>query len=178
MYHISLYFDNKSQGYISKLIKNVAMSSGNTFVYDRKIEPHITIAIIQSQLDKEAYININEQLKQRILSNTFKCGQIDVCSIGCFKPNVLFLQPIYNDYLIRINQVISNILINQKCSEMYKPTIWLPHISIAKGLNEIQMRSAFSNLYANFNRFDAEVACMGLKDTKGMLPEYRYNLSR
>lgn len=181
MYHISLYFDDISREYLAKLIKNAAVGSGNTFMLDKEIEPHITIAV-DEPLDEPGisqesiYSRINSGLKMKTEVNALGSGRLDICSIGCFKPHVLFLQPVLNDYLIDINRQANELMMHEKMADEYKPGNWMPHISIAKGLSETQMNLAFGNLFANFKRFEAEVVSIGLKDTKGVLPEYRYML--
>ena len=44
MYLISIYFDEKTENWIKKYIENVAVKTGNGFMLDNKVPPHITIA--------------------------------------------------------------------------------------------------------------------------------------
>ena len=45
MYHISLYFDEKGTDKINKLIKSAEKKAGCTYMSDRNIAPHLTLAV-------------------------------------------------------------------------------------------------------------------------------------
>ena len=53
---------------------------------------------------------------------------------------------------------------NEKNS--YRPFSWLPHITIARGLSEPQMRQAFSCMQADFEMFTARIERIGLAESR------------
>ena len=48
MYLISLYFDEKTEKHIRRFIKQVAKRTGNTYMIDGNVPPHITIAAFET----------------------------------------------------------------------------------------------------------------------------------
>ena len=53
MYLISVYFDEKSSKTLEKLIKRVATATGNTFMLDNQVPPHITVAAVETKREDE-----------------------------------------------------------------------------------------------------------------------------
>ena len=49
MYLISIYFDKKTDKQIRKLMEQVAEKTGNTFMQDNHVPPHITVAAIETK---------------------------------------------------------------------------------------------------------------------------------
>lgn len=162
MYLISLYFDDKATGKLQGFINKAAAKSGNSFMIDGQVPPHITIASFQT--DKEDKI-------VEILDKRIKCaenGMITWASIGVFKSSVLFLAPVLNEYLhnlcISINESISSVE-NVSISKYYLPFQWMPHTTIAKKLNDEELFAAFQELNKNFSIFSGMVTKIALSRT-------------
>ena len=49
MYLISIYFDEKTDKQIRRLMSQVAEQTGNTFMQDNHVPPHITVAAIETR---------------------------------------------------------------------------------------------------------------------------------
>ena len=49
MYHISLYFDEKTNKIIQQYINLIAKKSGNTYMLDNQVPPHITLSAFDTQ---------------------------------------------------------------------------------------------------------------------------------
>ena len=47
MYLISVYFDDKSNKIISNYINKIAQKTGNTFMTDNHVPPHLTIMSVE-----------------------------------------------------------------------------------------------------------------------------------
>ena len=162
MYLISLYFDDNSSRKIQSFINKVASKSGNNFMIDGKVPPHITIAGFQTDEEKKV-IEILDKRMQDI-----KSGIITWASIGVFKSSVLFLAPVLNEYLdnlsVNINEGISSVG-GISISRYYLPFQWMPHTTIAKKLTREELLPAFVELEKNFAMFNGRVSKIALSKT-------------
>ena len=154
MYLISLYFDKKTDNRIRTYIQNIAEKTGNTYMVDHDVPPHITLS---------AFEICNENLlvdaidKVIVKKNT---GMLQWIGIGVFKNSTIFIQPILNEYLHDLSCKIYESIINLpgvKVSKYYKPFSWLPHTTIAKQLSEQEMQTAFPILSKSFGMFEGDV---------------------
>ena len=97
MYLVSIYFDDKASKTIQGLINKAAYKSGNNFMIDGNVPPHITIASFQTQEERKVIELLNEKIK------VIESGMITFASIGVFKSSVIYLAPVLNDYLHNSN---------------------------------------------------------------------------
>lgn len=222
MYLISAYFDDGTEERIRKYVDAVAQRTGCRFMVDNDIPPHMTIA----QLAAPAYRTgeaaadqagknagrltcagdgaqtgtefIVRRIDRIIRDSVIGAGYIDVVSFGVFKPRVMFLTPVLNEYLFRMSADIDSAIYGSNanvsmtgtgrkaaaCSgkwreesmntpkrskndkNSYRPFSWLPHITIARGLSEPQMRQAFSCMQADFEMFTARIERIGLAESR------------
>ncbi len=162
MYLVSIYFDDETNKNINRHIKQVAKQTGNAFMLDGKVPPHITISAFESR-NEEAVLRALEGCVKTIQSGTIKW----VC-VGTFLPNVIFLQPVLDVYLhhlsARIYETIAEVE-DIKISPMYQPFQWLAHTTIGKTLTQEQMRAAFEVLQNSFAPFEGQVIKIGLAKT-------------
>lgn len=79
MYLVSIYFDEKTDNRMRKLIKQVAEKTGNAFMTENHVPPHMTIG---KQLTKEQMVTAFEVIQKQFVPIT---GQ--VVKIGIAKPN-------------------------------------------------------------------------------------------
>ncbi len=191
MYLISAYFDDKTEKRIQKYIDAVAARTGCGFMVDNNIPPHITLAQYAGSAPgrgcgagdggevRGSFIaeRIEERIDELIRAGKIGSGSIDVVSFGVFKPRVMFLTPVLNEYLFNISLALNEALNKNtpKRSKMergkiqkdnYTPFNWLPHITIARGLSEPQMRQAFSCMQADFEIFSARIERIGLAESR------------
>ena len=78
MYLVSLYFDDKASRKIQGFINKVAIKSGNNFMIDRKVPPHITIASFQADEENKIIEILDKRIKD------IEVGIINWVSIGVF----------------------------------------------------------------------------------------------
>ena len=159
MYLISIYLDKKSKENISRCITKVAEATGNNFMIDNDVPPHITVAAFEAHNDDIA-IEVFEQAV-----NGFKQGIIQYVSVGVFLPYVIYITPVLNEYLHNMCcnicekiEEYDNVILNRH----YKPFSYLPHTTIAKKLDIEQMKIAFEIMQKNFIPFEATVEKIGL----------------
>lgn len=153
MYLVSVYFDGKTENQIQSYINDVANVSGNSFMIDNCVPPHITISAFETLYEKEVVVNLNEALS-KIKQNT-----IEWVTVGAF-PSVIFIQPVLNEYLHTLSITIYESIITvpySNISKYYKPLSWIPHATIAKKLSEEEMRKAFDMLHNSFGVFEGKI---------------------
>ena len=162
MYLISIYFDENTEKKIKSLMRHVAKATGNTFMLDHKVPPHITVAAVETRQEQEL-ISCVEEMVGRL-----EAGDITWVSIGTFSSKVLYAQPVLNEYLHNLSVTLSNELEQLEetiLSPYYKPFSWLPHCTIAKQLTPEQMQQAFVILQREFVAMDGRVVRIGIAKT-------------
>ena len=153
MYLVSVYFDKKTERHIQSYIDDVATQSGNTFMTNNHVPPHMTISALETLREEEIV---------EVLSNALshmRRNKIEWVTVGTF-PTVIFIQPVLNKYLHDLSSVIYESvesISDTKVSRCYMPFSWLPHATIAKQLSEDEMRRAFDVLQKSFGTFEGEV---------------------
>ena len=63
MYFISLYFDNKTNERIQRYIDKIANCSGNVFMTENKVPPHITVSSFEMGGGKRNYWKIKRKYR-------------------------------------------------------------------------------------------------------------------
>ena len=173
MYLVSIYFDDntmrKIQGYINKVAKN----SGNNFMIDNNVPPHITIAGFQSNNEN----NVIEVL-DKIIKN-LDIGDITFASIGIFKSSVIYLAPVLNQYLHKLSLDIHENLSLINCIEINKFYIlfnWMPHVTIAKKLNREELFLGLEQIEKSFSIFTGKITKISLSKTNPYKDIFIWNL--
>ncbi len=146
-YAVVLYFDDVTESKIQSLINNAASFCGNRYMLDVKIPPHVTICAVKSD-EEDLLVKEAGELADRL-----KGGGVCWASIGVFNPNVLFLSPVLNRYLLSACE-----LANEKMLSVaeagdnghYLPYKWVPHTAIATKLSGEELISAFGALQKEF----------------------------
>ena len=162
MYLISIYFDEKTDRQIRKLMAQVAEKTGNTFMQDNHVPPHITVAAIETR-DENVAIAVLEKCVQ-----VLQQGKLRFITTGTFFPQVLFLEPVLNEYLhelaCAVNDAVKD-LPDTIVSPYYQPFSWLPHVTLAKQLSEEQILLAFETMQKRFASFEGTVTRIGIAKT-------------
>ncbi len=168
MYHVSLYFDEKTDGIIRQHMKQVANKSGNDYVIIREIPPHITISAFSTE-SPEIVINAFAKKFKEISK-----GSVTWVGVGSFLPNVIYIAPVIGKYLDSLSKIVDNELnmlayahkdANINISPTYRPFQWMPHTTIAKNLSNEEMKVAFEVMQGRFGVFTGEVVKIGIAKT-------------
>ena len=162
MYFISLYFDRKTNERIQRYIDKAAEMSGNRFMTENRVPPHITV----SAFEMGNNARIIETLRGK--AEMFRRGEILCCSVGMFLPSVIYITPVLNNYLQNLSKNFYNIFLaeeNINISPYYRPMQWFPHVTIGKKLTEEEMLRAVQALQGEFGMFRGEVTHIGLAKT-------------
>lgn len=162
MYLVSLYFDEKSDARIRQYINTVAKRTGNTYMQDGNVPPHITISAFETRNEKQVIDRLNTCMNQQ------QKGWVQWASVGAFFPNVIYISPVLNVYLHELSVSVYDAVkgvedtIIHKC---YQPFCWLPHTSISKKLSAEEMKAAFAVMQESFGMFSGEGIRIGLAKT-------------
>lgn len=159
MYLISAYFDDDSSKRIQKWIDEIYQVTGNGFMIQNQVPPHLTLCAFE-QRNNEAAKSLFKRMKKNL---TY--GEIEIASVGVFLPYVIFAQAVTNEYLFHLNNTIVRVLGENEDSiinRFYKPYAWMPHITLGKTLDQEQMKKAFEVLQQNFSPFKAEIISFSL----------------
>lgn len=162
MYLISIYFDESTEKKLKSCMKKVAKATGNTFMLDNHVPPHITVAAVETK-QEDVLISKMEELTERLV-----CGEIKFVSIGSFASKVIYAQPVLNEYLHTMSVVLSKELaqIDETIlSPYYQPFSWLVHCTIGKQLTKQQLQQAFEVMTDEFVPMDAKVTRIGVAKT-------------
>ena len=153
MYLVSVYFDDKSNKIISDYINKIAQKTGNTFMTDNHVPPHLTIMSVEAR-EEEKLTEVMEQLDRSLTK-----GQIQLVSVGVLLPYVLYVTPVLNLYLEDMVEQVHDMVKN------IQPMQWLPHITLGKKLSKEQMQEAFAVMQEQFVPMEVTVSEIGLAKT-------------
>lgn len=162
MFLISIYFDDETEKRLSALITRVAKATGNNFVLDNHIPPHITVAAVETKNEDELIERIEK------LADGLSGGQIQFVSVGNFSTKVVFVQPVLNEYLHQLSATITRELEQMDetiLSPYYRPYSWLPHCTVGKQLSKEQAKKALAELLEHFATINGSVTKIGVAKT-------------
>lgn len=159
MYLISAYFDSRTTRILQSYIDKIAVATGNTFMIDLKVPPHITISAIEAR-----GVEVLQPAFERLQGKVDK-GQVSIVSVGQLLPYVCYATPVLNQYLQHLSQQVYDTMKDieeTSISKLYKPYSWLPHITLGKTLDKEQMQGALSCLQEHFIPVRGEIVELGL----------------
>lgn len=162
MYLISIYFDENTEKRLRSFIKGVAHATDNTFMLDHHVPPHITVAAVETKHEDLLFACVEEVVKR------IEICDIQFVSVGTFGSQVIFVQPVLNEYLYKLVETFTQEVgqIEETiCSPYYQPFHWLPHCTIGKQLSKEQMLQAFEVMQKQFVPVDGKVVRIGVAKT-------------
>ena len=159
MYLISAYFDEKTTKILQKHIDRIAQETGNTFMTENHVPPHMTISAIEARGVEILMPAVNA------LQGKLESGPVQFVSVGQLLPYVCYATPVLNCYLqalsMRVYEAVKDIP-ETSVSRYYQPMSWLAHVTLGKTLDKEQMRKAFCVLQESFSPFEGQVTELGL----------------
>ena len=138
-YAIVLYFDEATNKIINKTIERTAGLSGNNYMLDINIPPHITLGCFCS----DEHVNLVEKVES--FAKSISPFEVIFNAIGSFDPYVLFASPVKDDRLTQLNALLHESLLNAyepAENANYLPDKWMPHCSLAVRLDAEQFAKA------------------------------------
>lgn len=159
MYLVSIYFDDRTNKRIQQYINKVAECTGNKYMIDGNIPPHITVSAFDTLNEEQAIVALS-----RVAAKLQK-GVLKWASVGQFFPYVLYIEPVLNKYLHEMSQKIFDEIKDMEdilISPHYQPFSWLPHSTIGKKLTKEELQVAFRVMQDSFGTFEGEAVRIGL----------------
>lgn len=159
MYLISVYFDEKATKTLQRYIDVIARKSGNTFMLEHQVPPHLTLSAIEAR-DVEVLIPAFQSLKGKVTA-----GEIRIVSVGELFPYVMYATPVLNTCLQELHGKVYDAVKDideTTVSRMYRPHSWLPHITLGKTLDKEEMMLAFAAMQEQFSPLTARIERIGL----------------
>ena len=155
MYLVSVYFDKTAVHILQRYINKIAEKTGNSFMVDNNVPPHMTISAIEAR-SENALLGAMDNLR-----NSLSNGTISIVSVGQLLPYVFYATPVLNGYLQDLSEKVFDEMKSipeSTVSRYYKPMSWLPHMTLTKE----QMQMAFSVMQESFVPFEATITEIGL----------------
>ena len=162
MYLVSVYFDDKSNKIISDYINKIAQKTGNTFMTDNHVPPHLTIMSVEAR-EEENLTEVMEQLERSLTK-----GQIQLVSVGVLLPYVLYVTPVLNLYLEDMIEQVHDMVKNIPEVRM-EPVLSANAVASSyhtgKELSKEQMQEAICSYAGTFVPMEVTVSEIGLAKT-------------
>ena len=139
-YAVSLHFSQKVNDIVISTLQAIADETGNRFMIENKIPPHITIGAFHAAREEEKLLQLVENF-----ARDQKAGSVQFSEVGDFNGKVLFLKPEKNNFLSDINKELHTLLLpefEKAENGYYLPDIWFPHTTLATRLNQSQFSAA------------------------------------
>ena len=140
-YAVSLHFTQDVNEIIFNTMASIAEQTGNDFMIENKVPPHVTIGAFHGTKETETrLIQIVEDF-----SKTRQSAKVRFTEIGNFNGKVLFLKPQKDAFLSEINKELHNIVLPEfEAGEngYYVPELWFPHTTLATRLNQSQFEKS------------------------------------
>ncbi len=172
MYLVSIYFDDKTSKWIQGYINNVASKTGNGFMVDNNVPPHITIGafeVVNNSFKNDKTEQIEKVIKVLdSISGQFERGKLTWVSVAAFFPSVIYIAPVLNEYLYNMASLVNNCIKDiedVEVNKLYRPFNWIPHTTVAKKLSKEEMQIGFKVLQNSFGVFSGEVVKIGVAKT-------------
>lgn len=162
MYLVSIYFDDNTDKKIRNYIKQIAKNTGNNYMIDDNVPPHITVSAFETNTEDEAICRLEK------CADEISRGNIQWISVGTFLPYVIYLTPLLNEYLFQLSKTIYDTfsdMENISINKFYRPFSWQPHTTIGRKLSEEEMRISFETMQKQFGVFSGTVTKIGLART-------------
>lgn len=156
-YAVTLYFDEKSTAKIKNAIKELSGISGNFFMTENEVPPHLTLGMFHCK--KEDLERLEEVFK--VFSDKIeKAFPVYFSGVDTFKEKVLFLRLKAEAYkhLLLLNEILHSTFLpyfEAGGNKNYLPENWLPHVALLEKLNKEQFElglNAIKHATADFSK--------------------------
>ena len=161
MYLITAYFDDKTNSILQRHIDVIAEATGNTYMMDNHVPPHMTLCAFEAR-------NV-DILKPgfKVFATGMKQTEVIIASVAFFFPYVMYAAPVPSRILTKIPEQIAEIYSDTSdisISKFYSADHWMPHITLAKRLDEGQMQKALDAMRAGFTPVTGMITEVGLSE--------------
>lgn len=159
-YAVLIYFDSVSEHKLRKIQSEVSRASGNTYLFDNNIHPHITLSLFT----RDEYQDLTSDLTS--FADELRFIEINLTSIGIFNstPAVVNLLPVVTKDLTQIHMSLREKL-SQHITEFnsyYEQPNWVPHCAIAINIAPDELMSAVEATCRLFAPMTCRISALSL----------------
>lgn len=161
-YAVTLYFDEKTAGEISSLTKELCDVTGNDYMIENSVPPHLTLGMFhvneanEEKLEK-LFVEFVAAAKAKLFS--VNSDEISFSDFESFLDKVIFIKPEKSDLLCGLN-----VLLHEKFlpdfeaadNRNYLPENWYPHIALGVKLTHEQFEKGMKFLKGQPASLDAQ----------------------
>ena len=126
MYLVSVYFDKTAEHILQRYINKIAEKTGNSFMTDNNVPPHMTISAIEAR-SENALLGAMDNLR-----NSLSNGTISIVSVGQLLPYVFYATPVLNGYLQDLSEKVFDEVWTGLASAIILPDFLSRIISLGK----------------------------------------------
>lgn len=152
-YAILLSFEQETDKQIRKLMQELVAGGVNDRYLLAGLRPHLTLAEFNTQRMRQVHSCLTD-----LSGRDLKPLRIKLASAGFFPGDqgVLFLAPIVDEALLRFHRQVNNALepLCDDFSPLYREENWVPHCTLALGLDERELARAGMILNQTFQALD------------------------
>ncbi len=168
MFLISAFFDPLTNRVLQNLINGIADITGNQFMLEFNVPPHLTFLQIQTRTGQV-------QLEQAVKNLEGKLQSIPLVFTACGSeiPNVVYAKVRMTDELkTQLNLVYEEIIKipDVKINPHYLPENIFPHVTLGKTLTREQQAAAMDYVKKNFSMFQGNISEVALTCGKPPYP--------
>lgn len=174
MFLVSAFFDPLTNRTLQNMINGIADVTGNQFMLEFKVPPHLTFLQIQTRTGQD---QLEQALKN--LKGKLKPVPLTFASCGDGIPNVVFAKVRMTDELkSQMNLVYEEIIKipDIKINPHYLPENIFPHVTLGKTLTREQQVVALDYLNKNFSMFEGILSEVALTCGKPPYPLVHFSL--
>jgi len=164
MFLISGFLDSLTHRSLQVLINEISEETGNRFMIENQVPPHLTFLQIQTRTGQEELEKVFRSLEDKLQSIS-----VTFTACGGEIPNVVYAKVRMTDDLKKqINLVYDAVskISDLKVNPHYLPENIFPHITLGKTLDHNQQEKALDLLNEKFSMFS------------GMLNEWRLSCGK
>lgn len=174
MFLISAYFDPLTNRILQDLINDLAKVTGNNFMIENQVPPHMTFLQIQT---RSAQKELEEAMKG--LEGKLKPVPLVFTACGAEISNVIYVKVKMTEELKSqidlIYEAISKIP-EIKINPHYLPENIFPHVTLAKTLTSEEQKTGLDYAQKNFSFFSGRLNEAGLSCGKPPIHLVRFNV--
>ena len=145
-YAVTLYFDSQTNELILQAMKDIAAATGNNYMLDNSVPPHLSLGLFHAEEEKEGEIvklfeKFAESLKAEGTGLSLNFNGPDN-----FADKVIFLSVVRDEPIMKLNCELHQMFLpyfEAGDNRNYLPENWVPHIALAVKLGGTQFEKGF-----------------------------------
>jgi len=167
-YAVTLYFDDETAGQISSLTKELADVTGNDYMIQNDVPPHLTLGMFHvNEADEEKLKRLFGEFVERAQAEVL-CGKDFEISFGAFEDfigKVIFIKLEKDQLLAGMNRLLHEVFLpyfEAGDNRNYLPENWYPHITLGFKLSPEQFEKGMEFLKGTTEKPRGRCARIGL----------------